>query len=59
MIEKVVVHVIAIALLMGGIQPDIFIQIHSGYHIKIQIIFSVPINQLFIGADDGGAGREP
>ena len=58
MVEEIVVHEVAVALIVGGLQADILIQIDGMDLGEIQALFGAAARQLPVHADGAGAGGE-
>ena len=58
MVEQIILHEIAVALIVGGGQPYIFVQVYRVHLGKAQIPLPVPLHQLLVGPDGGGAGGQ-
>ena len=55
MVKEVGLHEIAVALVMGGSQPRVLVQVHALHLGEVQIPGLVPLNELLVHADGRGA----
>ena len=58
MVKEVGVHEVAIALIVGGLQTDVFVQVYGVDLGEIQALFPAAAGQLLIHADGAGTGGE-
>ena len=58
-VEEVGLHEIAVALVMGGGQADILVQVYRAHPGEAQISLLVPLHQLTVGPDGRGARGQP
>ena len=58
-VEEVAVHKVAVALVVGGLQTDILIQVHRVDLGKVQTLLPAATGQLLVHAHRAGAGGEP
>ena len=56
MVKEVCIHEITVALLMGGLKADVFVQIHGADLAEIQTLFPAAAGKILIHANGAGAG---
>ena len=59
MIKELMIHEIPVALIICPVQPSVFVQIDCPDRRKIKIAALIRFDQLLIGTDRCGTGREP
>ena len=57
-VKEVLLHEVAVALLVGGLQADVFIQVHGLDLGEVQVALLVPVDELVIHPHGAGAGGE-
>lgn len=57
-VKQVVAHKIGVALVVVGGQTGILVQVNRAHGGEVQVTGLVPLNELLIGADGGGAGSQ-
>ena len=57
-VEQVAVHEIAVALVVGGLQPDVLVQVHGADLAEVQPFLLAAAGKLLIHADGAGPGGQ-
>ena len=58
MVKEVGIHEIAVALVVGGLQTHIFVQIHTVYPGEIQTLLTAAAGQLLVHTHRAGTGGQ-
>ena len=59
MVEEVVLHEVAVALVVVGGQALVLIQIYAADLLEAELALPVPVGQIPVGPHGGGTGSQP